>query len=230
MLLRKELKMTNRKVIEKIKNKDNKQIVFSIVFIGISILITALLWCFDHTCACCWAVGILIGIVLRSSRFCFASAFRDIFVARNTKLLRAVLIAMMVSSVGFAVIQYNYIKQNKIIYDMIPGTVTSVGLHVMIGAFLFGVGMVIAGGCSSSVLMRIGEGHSLHWVVLIGFFIGTAFGAKDYGFWYDKIIKHAKVIYFPEYMDIRIVLGIQLILLIGIYRVVYLYEKKHIKE
>ncbi|WP_346869389.1 N-acetylmuramoyl-L-alanine amidase [Clostridium sp. UBA5119] len=33
----------------------------------------------------------------------------------------------------------------------------------MIGAFIFGIGMVLAGGCVSGVLMRIGEGHALHW-------------------------------------------------------------------
>ena len=180
--------------------------------------------------AVCLGVGTLIGIILRSSRFCFAAAFRDPFVSGKTRILRGVILAMIVSTIGFAVIQADYIHQKGINYDLIPGAVNSVGIHVMIGAFIFGIGMVIAGGCASSVLMRIGEGHVSYWIVLLGFIMGTLLGAKDYSFWYDWIIKDAKTIYFLEYMDLKVVTVLQIIVLVLLYLFALWYEKKHLKN
>ncbi|WP_242972924.1 YeeE/YedE thiosulfate transporter family protein [Anaeromicrobium sediminis] len=211
------------------EKKKKSQMPYGIGALLIALILSVVLWKKQHTYAASWSLGIGIGIVLRYSRFCFASAFRDPFLVGNTKLLRAMLLAMMVSTVGFAIIQSGYINENPINYDLIPGAVTSVGVHVMIGAFVFGIGMVIAGGCSSSVLMRIGEGHALHWVVFLGFLIGTVLGAKDYSFWYDRIIGKSKTIYFPEYLDFKIVVVLQIGVLIILYRLVIWYEEKYWK-
>ncbi|MBV1820195.1 YeeE/YedE family protein, partial [Bacteroidales bacterium MSK.15.36] len=87
--------------------------------------------------------------------------------------------------------------------------------------------MVLAGGCASGVLMRIGEGHALQWIVLLGFLIGTAMGAKDYSFWYKNIISKAKVVYFPEYIDFKMVVLLQITVLIIIYKLsAKLWNKK----
>ncbi|MCM1988667.1 YeeE/YedE thiosulfate transporter family protein [Oceanirhabdus seepicola] len=212
-----------------VKNKKN-QAPYGMVLLVIAIILCVVLWQNHYMYAICWIMGVGIGIIIRYSRFCFASAFRDPFLVGNTKLLRGILLALMVSTIGFAVIQSNYLNQNTIDYDLIPGAVSSVGIHVMIGAFLFGVGMVIAGGCASGVLMRIGEGHALQWVVLLGFIIGTVLGAKDYSFWYDLIISKANTIYFSEYLDLKIVVLGQMVVLIGLYRVASWYEKRQWKD
>lgn len=136
------------------------------------------------------------------------------------------LLGMMVSTVGFAIIQYIYFRGNFVDYTYIPGSLSSVGVHIMIGAFLFGVGMTIAGGCASGVLMRIGEGHALQWIVLLGFFIGSTLGIRDYPFWYEHVIKNAKIIYFPKYVDLRIVVVVQVIILGALYKIASKYEKR----
>ncbi|WP_420829640.1 YeeE/YedE thiosulfate transporter family protein [Crassaminicella indica] len=212
------------------KKTKKTQIFLGIFFLFCAIILCAELWQKEYRLAVCWIFGIGIGVVLRYSRFCFASAFRDPFLTGNTRLLRGMLLAMMVSTIGFAVIQYNYIQKNTIEYDLIPGAVSSVGIHVIIGAFLFGVGMVIAGGCSSGVLMRIGEGHALQWIVLFGFLIGTVLGAKHYDFWYQHIIYNAKTIYFLEYFDFKIVVLVQLMVLFGLYVLAIWYENKYRKD
>ncbi|WP_373898687.1 YeeE/YedE thiosulfate transporter family protein [Haloimpatiens sp. FM7315] len=204
------------------------------VFLGVCgiltiVIATIMLWKNQYNYAVCLVAGTLIGIVLRYSRFCFAAAFRDIFVSGSTRVMRGIILAMIVSTVGFAVIQSGYTHYKGTNYDLIPGAVSSVGVHVMIGAFIFGIGMVLAGGCASGVLMRIGEGHILHLVVLLGFIIGTLLGAKDYKFWYDHIIKGAKTIYFSEYLDIKIVAIIQIIVLGILYKIALNYEKNHFK-
>lgn len=224
--------MLSNEMADLIKQRERKgkkkksQIPYSVGLILIAIILFIILLQKQYTYAVCWILGIGIGIVLRYSRFCFSAAFRDPFLVGNTKLLRAMLLAMMVSTVGFAIIQHSYIQHNTIDYDLIPGAVTSVGAHVMIGAFIFGVGMIIAGGCGSGILMRIGEGHALQWVVLVGFLIGTVLGAKDYSFWYNHIIEKSKTIYFPEYLDFRIVVVVQIAILLGLHRLASWYENR----
>jgi len=224
--------MLSNEMADLIKQRERKgkkkksQIPYSVGLILIAIILFIILLQKQYTYAVCWILGIGIGIVLRYSRFCFSAAFRDPFLVGNTKLLRAMLLAMMVSTIGFAIIQHSYIQHNPIDYDLIPGAVTSVGAHVMIGAFIFGVGMIIAGGCGSGVLMRIGEGHALQWVVLVGFLIGTVLGAKDYSFWYNNIIEKSKTIYFFEYLDFRIVVVVQIAILLGLHRLASWYENR----
>ncbi|MFD3156948.1 YeeE/YedE thiosulfate transporter family protein [Haloimpatiens sp. FM7330] len=211
------------------KNKKN-QIPYGIMVILIAVILCIVLWQSHYKYAVCLILGVGIGIVLRFSRFCFAAAFREPFLIGNTKLIRAILLGMMVSTIGFALIQSHYIHGKIVNYQMIPGEVNSVGIHVMIGAFMFGIGMVLAGGCSSGVLMRIGEGHLLHIVVLVGFFIGTILGAKDYSFWFKNIIHNAKIIYFPEHLDFKIVVAVQMIVLVILYVLALWYEKRRCKD
>lgn len=210
------------------KVKYRNQLPIAILLIMICIAVSVV-FKYTYNLTVFWVVGIGIGLVLRFARFCFAAVFRDPILIGSTKLLRGMLLAMMVSTIGFSVIQWKYMKTNTIKYELIPGSVSSVGLHVIIGAFLFGIGMIIAGGCASGVLMRIGEGHVLQTVVLVGFIIGTLLGAKHYEFWYEAIIKNAKTIYFTEYFDFKIVTVVQLLVLALIYWFAIKYEKKKIK-
>ncbi|BDR68814.1 hypothetical protein K144313037_02260 [Clostridium tetani] len=207
-------------------NKKKNQTPYGVIISFIILILCCILFPNQYKYAICLGAGVIIGIILRYSRFCFAAAFRDPFISRNTALLRGMILAMMVSTIGFAVIQSGYTYDKVINYDLIPGAVSSVGIHVMIGAFIFGIGMVFAGGCASGVLMRIGEGHALHLVVLLGFIIGTLLGARDYSFWYHRFIKNAKTIYFSEYMDLKYVVFTQIIVLIILYRLALWYENK----
>jgi len=174
-----------------------------------------------------WIFGIAFGFVMRNSRFCFAATFRDAFLVRNTKLLRALILSLMVSTVGFAVVQSNFLKEHPDAeYPDIPGILNSVGFHTVIGAFLFGIGMVLAGGCAASVLMRIGEGHALPLFTLLGFLIGTTLGAKDYPFWYDHLIQNCPVVYFPEYMSFGVAVVLQIAVLAGLYWLASRYQTR----
>ncbi len=168
-----------------------------------------------------WFFGLFFGFVLQRSRFCFASAFRDIFLIRNTRLTRAVLIGLIVSTIGFLVIE-----------TLMPGLsfletfakVRPVGLFTGVGAFLFGVGMVVAGGCASGVLMRSGEGYLMQWVALLGFLVGSGVGAWQMGWWYDNFIEASPAIYLPHLLGWSGAVVIQFLLLLGLIFLAYAYE------
>lgn len=210
--------------------EEKSQIKYGVILLVINTILCIVLWKKHYNYAVCLGVGTVIGIILRYSRFCFTAAFRDPFISRNTRMLRGIILAMIVSTIGFALIQSSYNHYKGVNYELIPGAVSSVGIHVMIGAFIFGIGMVLAGGCASGVLMRIGEGHALHWVVLIGFIIGTLLGAKNYSFWFNLFIKDAKTIYFSEYLDLKYVVLIQIIVLALLYKLALWYENRPLKE
>ncbi len=210
--------------------KEPSQIGYALVIILSVLIMVVLLWKSHYGYALALGLGLTIGIILRYSRFCFAAAFRDPFITGNTKVLRAVILGLIVSTLGFAAIQYKAGQGTAGDYLRIPGAISPVGIHIMLGAFIFGIGMVLAGGCASGLLMRIGEGHTIHLLVLLGIIIGNLLGAKDYGFWHKLVVKNAKVVYFPDYLDLSLVTLIQLIILAVLYGVALWYEKNHVKQ
>jgi uncharacterized membrane protein YedE/YeeE len=49
----------------------------------------------------------------------------------------------------------------------------------IIGGYIFGLGMVMAGGCGSGIVYRVGEGQLASWFAVLGFFLGI--GATTHG-------------------------------------------------
>lgn len=115
-----------------------------------------------------WGFGIAFGYILQRSRFCFTAAFRDPCITGSTSVTRAVLVAVAVGSVGFWAIKYASVMASAESNFSMTG-VAPIGLPLMVGAVLFGIGMVIAGGCASGTLMRVGEGFTMQMLSLVFF-------------------------------------------------------------
>ena len=167
--------------------------------------------------AIAWIFGILFGIVLQKSRFCFTASFRDPVLTGGTSLTKAVLIAIAVALAGFAIIQYSAFQSNH----SLPGAINPAGWHIAIGAFIFGIGAVISGGCASGTLMRVGEGFMMQWLSLIFFVVGSLWGTHDFGWWQKVMIDKAPKIHLPS------VLGWPLALLIEFGALGFLYALAH---
>jgi len=141
-----------------------------------------------------WFLGIGLGVVLQKSRFCFTASLRDPILTGSTSLTRATMIAFAVAALGFAALQFTTLLKG----GPIIGGVQPVGIHTAIGAVLFGIGMVISGGCASGTLMRMGEGFTMQWLSLTTFILGSVLGAIHFGWWTDNFFKAAPKIYLPE--------------------------------
>ncbi len=63
------------------------------------------------------------------------------------------------------------------------GSVSPVGLSVLVGAFIFGIGMQLGDGCASGTLYHIGGGDSRGILTLIGFIAGSVIGSAHYTWW-----------------------------------------------
>src|SRR5215216_3673106 len=96
----------------------------------------------DRLLAVFWLLGLAFGFVLQRSRFCFASAFRDLFLLGDARVMKGII-------AGFAVLMARLLPEVRF-GSLPPGaTVLPLGIHTLVGGVLFGIGMVLAGGCTS---------------------------------------------------------------------------------
>ena len=125
------------------------------------------------------ALGISLGFVLQKSRFCLVSALRDPILIGMTELTRAFILLLGISILGFALVSWGaYQRDITLSLNVFP-----MGVHTVVGGLMFGMGMVLAGGCSSGILMRIGEGFVMQWVAFFGFVLGAVFGERTVKHW-----------------------------------------------
>ena len=117
-------------------------------------------------------VGILFGFALQRGRFCMNSAIRDTILLKDTTLLKSVGAAILVGMVGFALMSMGGLVK-------ISPTPFFWGAN-LVGGFIFGIGMVLAGGCASGVTYRVGEGMLGALSALIGLAAGATLTAMGF--------------------------------------------------
>lgn len=214
-----ELKRRRQREIR--KKKDQKKYALLILALWIVILLSFIYTNYMNISV--WIIGFLIGITLQRSRFCFAAGFRDPVLVGSTSILRAMILGLIIATVGFSLIQYFALGGENIVIE----SVFPVGGHTAIGATLFGIGMVIAGGCVSGTAMRIGEGFTLQLVVMIGIIIGTLLGAGSFKFWDLNIIQNSPEVYLPDIIGLPLATLLQVLVLGALYVLANWYHKKN---
>jgi uncharacterized membrane protein YedE/YeeE len=111
--------------------------------------------------------GLAFGLIFQRSRFCLVRAFREPFMSGEGEHTRATALALVVSMVGFSILKLMDLKDRS---DWVfPGF----WLGALLGGLLFGVGMVLAGGCGAGAIWRAGEGHVKLWLAVGAFALGT---------------------------------------------------------
>ena len=103
-------------------------------------------------------VGAVLGIVMQRGRFCVTGMLRDIFLQKSWRTFAALLIVISVHAIGLAALTSLGV--------IAPEYSTFAPLAVIIGGFLFGIGIILAGGCASGTWYRSGEGLVGSWVAL----------------------------------------------------------------
>jgi len=116
--------------------------------------------------------GFAIGFIMHRSRLCFARAFREPFVTAEGDMTKAVILAL---AIGIPIAALLFGKKVIDPYVAIPPTFW---IGSLLGGFIFGIGMIFAGGCASGGLWRMGEGHLKLWVAMFFFaWIGSVASA-----------------------------------------------------
>ena len=104
-------------------------------------------------------LGSVLGYVLQRSRFCVTGAFRDLYLTRSTRYFTPFLLAIAIQAVGVAALTGMGM--------LAPEPASFAPLAVIGGGLIFGVGIIMAGGCATGTYYRAGEGLIGSWVALI---------------------------------------------------------------
>lgn len=116
-----------------------------------------------------WKLGIasvfggLFGLAIDRGQICFTSAFRDLWVSGRSVMARALAIGILVATLATAVFQF--LGTKAITWWASPGA--------LVGGLLFGLGIVIAGGCETGWMYRVVGGQVQFLVVGIGNIVGA---------------------------------------------------------
>lgn len=112
-------------------------------------------------CLAAFIFGSVAGLLVQRSRFCNTAALRDAMLFKTYRNTKALLVAMMILTIGFTSF-ITFGDGHPMHFD--------VGLNQVIGLFLFGIGMVLAGACTVSTWVKAGEGNvGAIWALLFTF-------------------------------------------------------------
>jgi uncharacterized membrane protein YedE/YeeE len=124
-------------------------------------------------------LGGALGLVLYHALFGFTSAWR-VFIANGRGAgLRAQMLMLAVAVLLF----FPALAGGNLFGEPVHGELGAVGVSVAVGAFLFGLGMQLGGGCASGTLYTAGGGNTRMLVTLFFFIAGSALGAWHLPWW-----------------------------------------------
>ncbi len=118
-------------------------------------------------------VGVGAGLALYHAAFGFTSAWRNVVTSGRGAGLRAQLLMLAVTTLVFLPL----LSGGQLWGTELSGNVRPLNVSVLVGAFLFGIGMQLGGGCASGTLFTAGGGSIRMIVTLAAFIVGSALGA-----------------------------------------------------
>ncbi len=124
-------------------------------------------------------LGSIIGGLLFSTSFGFTGAFRRMIVHRDVAGVQAMIPMLALGTLLFAPI----LAMGSVFGQGVTGAVAPAGTGVAVGAFMFGLGMQLAGACGSGTLVTTGGGSSRILVALLAFIAGSFWASLDMGWW-----------------------------------------------
>lgn len=126
-----------------------------------------------------WLLAVLLGVTLYHASFGFAGAYRRMIVARDMRGAQAQLLLLALATVLFAPV----LSAGTVFGHAVGGAWAPVGVSVAAGAFLFGIGMQLAGGCGSGTLYTAGGGNPRMLVVLAAACAGALWASLHMAWW-----------------------------------------------
>jgi len=124
-------------------------------------------------------VGVTAGVVLYHAAFGFTSAWRVFISDRRGAGLRAQMLMLGATCLVF----FPILAAGSLFGQPVRGSVAAPGVAVLAGAFIFGIGMQLGGGCASGTLYSAGGGSTRMFVVLAAFVAGSLWGTAHASWW-----------------------------------------------
>jgi len=122
-------------------------------------------------------LGFAAGFVMHRSDFCIAGMFRDLFLFRRTAMIKSFILLVVSSALLFEAARRGGLVSVPfpLLYAPTAGN--------LIGGLLFGIGMVLAGGCVVGTLYKLGSGSALSLTAFCGLVLGSGLYADFHPAW-----------------------------------------------
>src|SRR5215208_448427 len=131
--------------------------------------------------AALYLLGGALGLVLYHAAFGFTSAWRVFIADRRGAGLRAQMVMLALATALF----FPVLAAGSLFGQPVQGIVAPIGVSVVVGAFIFGLGMQLGGGCASGTLYTVGGGSTRMLLTLAFFIVGSTLGAAHFHWWTD---------------------------------------------
>lgn len=128
-----------------------------------------------------FGVGLAAGIILYHAAFGFTAAWREVVNTGRGAGLRAQMLMLATTVLIFTPL----IALGEIGGMSLRGSVAPLNLAVICGAFMFGVGMQLGGGCASGTLFTAGGGNMRMLITLAAFIAGSVLGTWQWSMWQE---------------------------------------------
>lgn len=167
--------------------------------------------------------GIVLGGLVNYFSLGFCGAVTCPVKKINTYALRSFLISALLGGIGIFIFK----QLSGGVYDFIG--VMGIDVAFIIGAFIFGIGMILSDGCVLGMMRDLGRGYLYHIFTFVFLVIGTLLGNLHYReFWLDFKM-NSIYIYLPDTFGALIGVLLFVFITLSMYAGLYLWDQS-IKE
>jgi uncharacterized protein len=148
-------------------------------------------------------VATALGYSMQRGRWCMVQGFREPHMTGDCTLAKSVALSILIVAVGAAVLKYSVPLRAEGIAVLDPANYVrgTFGWGSIVGGFIFGLGAMLAGGCGSGTLWRVGEGQVKLMMVVPFFAISNSIMTawfKDKNFEKNGVLGSS--VYLPDVM------------------------------
>ena len=129
--------------------------------------------------AALYLIGALMGATLYHAAFGFTSSWRVFIADGRGAGLRAQMLMLAIACALF----FPALASGQLFGAPVTGLVAPAGVSVLVGAFVFGIGMQLGGGCASGTLYTAGGGNTRMLVTLAAFILGSVIATAHLHWW-----------------------------------------------
>ena len=106
-------------------------------------------------------IAAALGYAMQRGRWCMVQGFREPHMTGDCTLAKSVALSILIVAVGAAVLKYSVPLRAEGVAVLDPANYVrgTFGWGSVVGGFIFGLGAMLAGGCGSGTLWRVGEGQ-----------------------------------------------------------------------
>ena len=124
-------------------------------------------------------IGGLLGVALYHASFGFTTAWRNLIINKKGSGVRAQMLMLAIAVCLF----FPALDSAELFGNDVAGYIRPLGFSVLVGAFIFGIGMQLGNGCASGNLYHAGGGQLRAIPSMLGFMAGGLWATSDYEWW-----------------------------------------------